>query len=88
MQICELNLYADDMEMHCSNADLSHDLQKDLNFVQSWLCVNHLSLSTSKSHVTLIGSRQKLQDRDFHVSIDGRPLIVSCVFHQVSWSLY
>ena len=32
---CELNLYADDMEMHCHNMDLScaeHDLQEDLGF--------------------------------------------------------
>ena len=38
VQICELNLYADDMEMRCSNADLScaeHDLQRDLHSVQS-----------------------------------------------------
>ena len=77
MQICELNLYADDMEMRCSNADLSCTkcgLQKDLNSVQSWLCANHLSLSTSKFHVMLIDSHQKLQIHDFHVSIDGRPL--------------
>ena len=50
IQNCELNLYADDMEMHCSNVNLSraeHDLQQDLNFVYSWLCVNLLSLYTS-----------------------------------------
>ena len=31
---CDLNLYADDMVMHCSSVDLScaeHDLQDDLN---------------------------------------------------------
>ena len=42
---CELNLYADNMEMHCHNIDLScteHDLQQDLNFVYSWLCIHLL----------------------------------------------
>ena len=74
---CELNLYADDMEMHCHNMDLScaeHDLQEDLNFVYSWLCINLLSLSIKKSNVMLIGSRQKLQNHDLIVTVDGRPL--------------
>ena len=38
VQICELNLYADDMEMHCSNANLAsaeHDLQRDIQSVNS-----------------------------------------------------
>ena len=33
IQNCELNLYANDMETHCSNINLScakHDLQEDL----------------------------------------------------------
>ena len=58
---CELNWYADNMEMHCSNVNLScveHDLQKDLNLVYSWLCVNVLSLSIKKSNVMLVGSLQ------------------------------
>ena len=62
VQICELNLYADDMEMYCSNADLSraeHDLQRDLHSVQPWLCANRLSLNTKRSNVMLVGSRQK-----------------------------
>ena len=76
VQICELNLYADDMEMHCSNADLSHaehDLQRDIHSVQSWLCANCLSLNI-KSNVILVGSHQKLQNHDLSVTIDGRQL--------------
>ena len=63
VQICELNLYADDMKMHCSNANLAsaeHDLQRDIQSVNSWLCVNLLTLSIRKSNVMLIGSHQKL----------------------------
>ena len=75
VQNCELNLYADDMEMHCSNADLSHaehDLQEDLHSVQSWLCANCLILSIKKSNVMLVGSRQKLRNHDLCITIDGR----------------
>ena len=40
---CRLNMYADDMEIHCSNADLSvarYDLQNDLNSIHLWLQTN------------------------------------------------
>ena len=77
VKTCDFNLYADDMEMHCSNVNLScaeHDLQDDLNSVYSWLCINLLSLNVPKSNVMLVGSRQKLQNRDLKVTIDERPL--------------
>ena len=60
---CQLNMYADDMELHCSNSDLllaQHGLQNDLNSIEFWLRTNQLSLNVGKSHVMLIGSRQKL----------------------------
>jgi len=72
-----LNLYADDMELHCSNVDLScveSDLQQDLQSVNSWLCVNRLTLSVKKSNVMLIGSCQKLKGADLHVTVDGKQL--------------
>ena len=74
---CELNLYADDMEMHCSNANLAdaeHDLQRDIQFVKLWLCVNLLTLDIKKSNVMLIGSRQKLRNHDLCVTVDGKQL--------------
>ena len=74
---CQLNMYADDMEIHCSNADLSiaqHCLQSDLDSVQLWLQVNLLSMNVKKSHVMLIGSRQKLQDHDLCVFVGGARL--------------
>ena len=57
VQICELNLYADDIEMHCNDANLAsteHDLQPDIQSVNSWLCVNLLTLNIRKSNVMLI----------------------------------
>ena len=74
---CQLNMYADDMELHCSNGDLllaEHCLQNDLNSIEFWLRTNRLSLNVGKSHIILIGSRQKLRDSDLCVSINGRQL--------------
>ena len=77
VQICALNLYADDMEMHCSNANLAstkRDLQQDIQSVNSWLCVNLLTLNIRKSNVMLIGSRQRLRNHDLCISVDGKQL--------------
>ena len=56
---CQLNVYADDMELYCSYSDLllaQHGLQSDLNSIEFWLRTNQLSLNVGKSHVMLIGS--------------------------------
>ena len=48
VQSWELNLHADDMEMHCSNVIMANaelNLQQDIQFVYLWLCVNLLTLS-------------------------------------------
>jgi len=79
VQFCELNLYADDMEMHCSNANLAgaeHDLLQDIHSVNLWFCVNLLTLiiSIRKSNVMLIGSHQKLRNYDLCVTVDGKQL--------------
>ena len=74
---CNLSLYANDMEMHCSNVNLfcaENDLQEDLNLVYSWLCINLLSLSVKKSSVMLVGSRQKLQNHDLNITVEGWPI--------------
>ena len=80
VQICELNLYADDMEMHCSDANLAStecDLQQDIQSVNSWLCVNLLTLNITKSNVMLTGCRQRLRNHDLCITVDGKQL--SCV---------
>ena len=51
-----------------------HGLQNDLDSIEFWLRTNQLSLNVGKSHVMLIGSRQKLRDSDLCVSINGRQL--------------
>ena len=74
---CQLYMYADDMELHCSNSDLflvQHGLQDDLDSIEVLLQTNQLSLTVGKSHVMLIGSQQKLQDSDLCVVINGRQL--------------
>ena len=55
---CQLNMYADDMELYCSNSDLflaQCGLQDDLDSIEFWLRTNQLSLNVGKSHVVLIG---------------------------------
>ena len=77
MQIYELNLYADDMEMLCSDANLAsteRDLQQDIQSVNSWLCVNLLTLNIRKSNVMLTGSHQRLRNHDLCISVDGKQL--------------
>ena len=54
---CQLNMYADDMEIYRSNADLSFAkscLQNNLDSVQLWLKTNLLSLNVRKSHATYV----------------------------------
>ena len=75
VQICELNLYADDVEMHCSDANLAStecDLQQDIQSVNLWFCVNLLTLNIRKPNVMLIGFRQKLRNYDLSISVDGK----------------
>ena len=77
VQTSELNLYADDMELHCSNANLTvaeHDLHQGIQSVNLWLCVNLLILSIKKSNVLLIGSHQKLRNHDLCFIFDGKQL--------------
>ena len=46
VKISEVNLYTDDMELHCSDVDLSGvERNLDLLSVNSWLFVNLLTLS-------------------------------------------
>ena len=77
VQICELNLYADDMEMHRSDANLARterDLQQDIQPVNLWLCVNLLTLNIRKSNVMLTGSCQRLRNHDLCITVDGKQL--------------
>ena len=73
----QLNMYADDTELHCCGEDLQSvqdDLQSDLYQIQDWLQANRLQLNVSKSAIMLIGSWQKLRGRSVTVSINGKPL--------------
>ena len=54
ISLSDINMYADDTELHFSNSDLSvveKTLQAD---VSAWLVVNRLKLNTSKSLCMLI----------------------------------
>ena len=74
----QLNMYADDTQLHCCGRDLSlvqKDFQGDIDHVQVWLQANRLQLNISKSVLMLIGSRQKLQSHKVSISIGGKHLM-------------
>ena len=76
---CQLSMYADDMEIHCSNADLSvaqYDLQNDLNSIHLLMAADQSieSKCGGKSHVMLIGSRQKLQNHELCITVGSTQL--------------
>ena len=73
----QINLYADDTELHCCGGNLSsvqHDFQCDLDAIQVLLCFNRLQLNVSKSVVMLIGTRQKINHHDVSVDLNGQTL--------------
>lgn len=73
----DINMYADDTEMHCTNKDLAaveHNLQADLHRVESWMISNRLKFNSKKSVVMLVGSRQKIGDKSIRITINGTQL--------------
>ena len=67
---CILDLYADDAELHCSHSDLrmvETYLQSDLDSVAVWLLGD-------KSNCMLIGSHQRVANKELCVSVGGNVL--------------
>jgi len=74
-------MYADDIELHFSNKELSvveKTLQADVNNVSTWLVVNILKLSVSKLLCTLIGSHHRTRGLDLVITLDGGILKQVC----------
>ena len=74
---CILDLYADDAKLHCSHSDLrmvETYLQSDLDSVAVWLLSSHLCLNVDKSNCMLIGSRQRVANKELCVSVGGNVL--------------
>ena len=74
IQICDINLYADDTVLHhCSSSvdDLTLDLQSDLTRVSDWLQRNRICLNISKCSSMIIASPQKLRKPTvLHLSVN------------------
>jgi len=49
-------------------------LQKQLEQVYNWMIVNRFKLSITKSVCMLIGSRQRLDGKSLHLSLNGSTL--------------
>ena len=71
-----VRMYADDTNMTftaCSIPELQHDMDIDLQFLQSWLVANRLTLNVLKTEFMLVGSRQRVATltQELDLSING-----------------
>ena len=78
----DVNMFADDTEIHFSHGDLltvEQTLQTDLQSVSAWLVTNKLKLNIVKSLCMLIGSRQRISGKCLNFFLDKSALKqVSC----------
>ena len=75
--ICDINMYADDTELHychCQLQRVEQVLQNELEQVYNWLAVNRFKLSVAKSSCMLIGSRQRIGSKSLSLSVNGHVL--------------
>ena len=67
LEHCDVTLYADDTVLFISDKSL-HNIKSymnlDLEKLNNWLKLNHLTLSISKSKFMIIGSSQRLNKSD------------------------
>ena len=61
LEHCDVTLYADDTVLFISDKSLHNS---DLEKLNNWLKLNHLTLSISKSKFMIIGSSQRLNKID------------------------
>ena len=71
-----VRMYADDTNMNftaCSIPELQHDMDIDLQFLQSWLIANRLTLNVLETEFMLVGSRQRVATltQELDLSING-----------------
>ena len=62
---CDINLYADDTELRHSGPsliDLTSQIQRDLDALDTWMLCNRLKVNLSKTVSMLIGTPQKIKD--------------------------
>ena len=59
IKYCDINLYADDTELHHggpSLIDLTSQIQRDLDALDTWMLSNRLKVNLSKTVSMLIGT--------------------------------
>ena len=82
---CDINMYADDTELHYCHSQLQRAeqvLQNEVERVSDWMAVNRLKLNVTKSVCMLIGSRQRVSGKDLCLSLHDS------IFRQVSSTKY
>jgi len=74
---CDINMYADDTELHYSNSQLERVeevLQSDLIRVSDWMIVNGFKSNIAKSVCMLIGTRQRVSRKSLCLSLNNNEL--------------
>ena len=70
-------MYADDITIYSANSDLGQaesSLQNAVDSVQSWFKNNKLLLNPKKSHVMLIGTRQRTREKLLRITVNETTL--------------
>ena len=74
---CDINMYADDTELHFCHSQLQRVeqvLQNEIEQVSNWMAVNRLKLNVTKSMCMLIGSQQRVGSKSLCLSLNGNVL--------------
>ena len=75
--LCDVNMYADDTELHYSSSQLERVeqvLQNGLEEVSNWMSVNGFKLNIDKSVCMLIGTRQRVSGGTLCLSLNDSML--------------
>ena len=78
--ILDFHLFADDSNLFYSHRDLDHleqSVNQELKKINTWLCVNKLSLNIAKSHFVIFRPYQKKVNSQIKIEIEGK-LINEC----------
>ena len=78
--ILDFHLFADDSNLFYSHRDLDHleqSVNQELKKINTWLCVNKLSLNIAKSHFVIFRPYQKKVNSQIKFEIEGK-LINEC----------
>ena len=86
ISLSNINMFADDTELHFSHRDLStveQTLQTDIDNASVWLVVNKLKLNVVKSLCMLVGSCQRINGKYLNLVLNGAAGLYNKVFRSL-----